>query len=137
MSTVHPLHGNQMKAVAPDETVWLSASAGTGKTQVLSSRVLRLMLQPGIEPSAILCLTFTKAGATEMSGRIKERLAKWVRARPADLAKELQAIGADFGPATLDRARTLFASVLDCPRRGSADRHDPRLFAMAACGLPA
>lgn len=118
MSTVHPLHGNQMKAVAPDETVWLSASAGTGKTQVLSSRVLRLMLQPGVDPSAILCLTFTKAGATEMAARIKERLARWVRAKEADLAKELQAIGADFGPKSLGRARTLFAKVLDCPGGG-------------------
>ena len=58
-ASVHPLHGNQMKAVEPDETVWLSASAGTGKTQVLSSRVLRLLLKPGIEPSQILSLTFT------------------------------------------------------------------------------
>ena len=66
--SIHPLHGNQMKAVEPDETVWLSASAGTGKTQVLSSRVLRLLLKPGVEPSQILCLTFTKAGATEMAG---------------------------------------------------------------------
>ncbi len=118
MSTVYPLHGNQMKAVEPHETVWLSASAGTGKTQVLSSRVLRLMLQPGVEPSAILCLTFTKAGATEMAARIKERLARWVRAKEADLAKELQAIGADFGPKSLARARTLFAKVLDCPGGG-------------------
>ena len=57
----------QQKASNPRELVWLSASAGTGKTQVLSSRVLRLLLQPGVEPSQILCLTFTKAGATEMA----------------------------------------------------------------------
>ncbi len=34
---VHPLHDNQKRAVDPRETVWLSASAGTGKTQVLSA----------------------------------------------------------------------------------------------------
>ena len=44
--TVQPLHGNQIMAVEPADTVWLSASAGTGKTHVLSSRVLRLLLQP-------------------------------------------------------------------------------------------
>ncbi|MEZ5735746.1 MAG: double-strand break repair helicase AddA [Novosphingobium sp.] len=115
---VHPLHGNQMEAVAPEETVWLSASAGTGKTQVLSSRVLRLLLQPRVEPSQILCLTFTRAGATEMAARINDKLAHWVRLDDVRLAEELKAIGADFGPDALARARTLFASVLDCPGGG-------------------
>ncbi len=113
-----PLLGNQMQAVVPEDTVWLSASAGTGKTQVLSSRVLRLLLQPGVEPSQILCLTFTKAGATEMASRINERLAKWVRLGEVALADELKAIGADYGKETIARARTLFASVLDCPGGG-------------------
>ena len=108
------LQGNQRRAVEPGHSVWLSASAGTGKTQVLSSRVLRLLLQPGVDPSQILCLTFTKAGATEMAGRINQRLARWVRLPDTELAAELRAIGAEFGEASLQRARTLFASVLDC-----------------------
>ena len=107
-----------MKAVAPGETVWLSASAGTGKTQVLSARVLRLLLQADVDPSQILCLTFTKAGATEMASRINERLASWVRLEPTQLAQELIAIGADHGPDSQARARTLFAAVLDCPGGG-------------------
>ena len=115
---VYPLHGNQMDAVRPDETVWLSASAGTGKTQVLSSRVLRLLLQPQVEPSQILCLTFTKAGATEMAARINDKLARWVRLDDVRLAEELKAIGAEFGREALARARTLFAAVLDCPGGG-------------------
>lgn len=115
---VFPLHARQLEAVTPDDTVWLSASAGTGKTQVLSSRVLRLLLQPGVEPSQILCLTFTKAGAAEMATRISERLARWVRLDDARLAAELRAIGADWGQPALARARTLFASVLDCPGGG-------------------
>ncbi len=67
MSQVHPLKGQQREAVDPAETVWLSASAGTGKTQVLSARVLRLLLTEGTSPSQVLCLTFTKAGAAEMA----------------------------------------------------------------------
>ncbi len=118
MSTVHPLHGDQMRAVEPEETVWLSASAGTGKTQVLASRVLRLLLQPGVEPASILCLTFTKAGATEMAARINERLAQWVRLPDTELFHHLGAIGAPTDPATRDHARTLFAAVLDCPGGG-------------------
>ncbi|MBB4859826.1 ATP-dependent helicase/nuclease subunit A [Novosphingobium chloroacetimidivorans] len=118
MSGPHRLQGSQMLAVAPEDTVWLSASAGTGKTQVLSSRVLRLLLRPEIEPSQILCLTFTKAGATEMAARINEKLASWVRLDDISLTGELQAIGAVFGPDDRAHARTLFASVLDSPGGG-------------------
>jgi ATP-dependent helicase/nuclease subunit A len=112
------LAGNQMLAVAPEETVWLSASAGTGKTHVLASRVLRLLLQDGVDPSSVLCLTFTKAGATEMATRIKDTLARWVRMDDTALFHELEAIGAPSGPKAVERARRLFAMVLDCPGGG-------------------
>ena len=118
MSRVFPLQDNQRLAVDPGETVWLSASAGTGKTQVLSARVLRLLLQDGVTPGQILCLTFTKAGAAEMATRVNEVLANWVRMAETDLAKQLGHIGAPIDKATLDRARTLFAAVLDCPGGG-------------------
>ncbi|WP_174214261.1 double-strand break repair helicase AddA [Erythrobacter sp. KY5] len=115
---VFPLAENQLGAANPRDNVWLSASAGTGKTQVLSARVLRLLLTPGVEPSQILCLTFTKAGAAEMANRINAVLARWVRLEAGALATELKYLGADFDPETLARARTLFASVLDCPGGG-------------------
>ncbi|MEL6877084.1 MAG: UvrD-helicase domain-containing protein, partial [Pseudomonadota bacterium] len=115
---VYPLAGNQRDAVNPGGNVWLSASAGTGKTQVLSARVLRLLLRKDVDPGQILCLTFTKAGAAEMANRINAVLARWVRMESTDLATELGHLGADRGPETLARARTLFASVLDCPGGG-------------------
>ena len=49
-----------------------------GKTQVLTARVLLLLLK-GARPESILCLTFTKAAAAEMANRIGARLARWVR----------------------------------------------------------
>src|SRR5687768_8852723 len=113
-----PLVGEQRAAVDPRDSVWLSASAGTGKTHVLSSRVLRLLLEEGTEPSDILCLTFTKAGAAEMAVRVNERLARWVRMDDIQLQRELENVGAPFDPKTRDRARSLFASVLDCPGGG-------------------
>ena len=115
---VHPLAGHQRDAVDPRESVWLSASAGTGKTQVLSARVLRLLLEPGADPSQILCLTFTKAGAAEMAVRVGEVLARWVRLKDDRLAVELGHLGAGIDPDTLARARSLFARVLDCPGGG-------------------
>jgi hypothetical protein len=115
---VFRLEGNQREAVDPRDNVWLSASAGTGKTQVLSARVLRLLLRKDVDPSQILCLTFTKAGAAEMANRINAVLARWVRLDSTTLGKELGYLGADIGPETQARARTLFASVLDCPGGG-------------------
>ena len=111
------LIGNQAAASDPALHVWLAASAGTGKTQVLSARVYRLLLR-GIDPGAILCLTFTKAGAAEMADRINDRLARWVRMAERDLKADLIALGEDPAPAMLARARTLFARVLDAPGGG-------------------
>ena len=95
----------------------LSASAGTGKTHVLTSRVLRLLIR-GTPPSSILCLTFTKAGAAEMANRIGERLAHWVRLPDAELALELGNLCEDYDPPMRDRARRLFAEVLEAPGGG-------------------
>lgn len=109
------LDGGQRAAAQPQDHVWLGASAGTGKTQVLSARVLRLMLA-GVSPEAILCITFTKAGAAEMAHRIHERLAMWVRMADGDLRLDLAALGADWAePGILDRTRSLFATVIDSP----------------------
>jgi ATP-dependent helicase/nuclease subunit A len=66
----------QFEASSPANSIWVEASAGTGKTKVLSDRVLRLLLS-GVNPSRILCLTYTKAAASEMNNRILERLSKW------------------------------------------------------------
>ncbi|MGB5076378.1 MAG: double-strand break repair helicase AddA [Sphingorhabdus sp.] len=113
-----PLIKAQLDAVMPADNIWLSASAGTGKTQVLTARVIRLLLEEGVEPENLLCITFTKAGASEMAERINQLLASWVQLDEADLANDLQAVGADFGPATIQRARQLFAKVLDAPGGG-------------------
>jgi len=109
------LDGDQLRASAPRDHAALSASAGTGKTHVLTARVLRLLLQrgPRVDPSAILCLTFTKAGAAEMAERIHQRLAHWVRLDDARLRKELFALGEPNDDDAIARARTLFARVLE------------------------
>jgi len=113
----YPLEGAQEAASDPLVHAALSASAGTGKTHVLTSRVLRLLLR-GTPPSSILCLTFTKAGAAEMANRLGERLAHWVRLSEADLGLELKNLCEDYSPEMRVRARRLFAEVLDAPGGG-------------------
>jgi len=107
----------QARASDPSSHVWLAASAGTGKTQVLAARVYRLLLD-GTNPGAILCLTFTKAGAAEMASRINQRLARWVRAPEQDLRADLVALHVPVTRTNMQRARTLFAKVLDAPGGG-------------------
>ena len=111
------LAGDQLRASSPRDHAALSASAGTGKTHVLTARVLRLLLA-GVDPSSILCLTFTKAGAAEMADRIHARLAHWVRLNDADLRKELFSLGESNDDEAVANARTLFARVLDAKGGG-------------------
>ena len=85
------LGGEQALAADPAAHAALSASAGSGKTQVLTARVLRLLLG-GARPESILCLTFTKAAAAEMANRIGARLAAWVRLPDKLLRKDLFAL---------------------------------------------
>ncbi len=107
--------GPQRRAAAPRASVWVSASAGTGKTRVLIDRLLWLMLD-GTDPARILCLTFTRAAAAEMSNRLNEELARWATLRSGALAQALHDLtGRLPGDAEVARARQLFARVLDTP----------------------
>ncbi len=103
----------QILAAEPDRSTWLSANAGSGKTSVLTNRVARLLLR-GVKPGNILCLTYTKAAASEMQNRLFQTLGKWAMLDDADLKQALTDLGE---PATneLSRARTLFARAIDTP----------------------
>ncbi|WP_088342834.1 MULTISPECIES: double-strand break repair helicase AddA [Rhodomicrobium] len=105
----------QMMAADPACSAWVSANAGTGKTYVLVLRVLRLLLS-GAPPQSILCLTFTKAAAAEMSNRLIARLGAWAAKPDAGLTTELTGI-LERAPTAdeLAFARCLFAKVLDAP----------------------
>ena len=76
MTTLHPASLAQIIAARPDRSTWLSANAGSGKTRVLTNRVARLLLD-GVNPQHILCLTYTKAAASEMQIRLFDTLGTW------------------------------------------------------------
>ena len=105
----------QNEAANPDSSVWVEASAGTGKTKVLSDRVLRMLLS-GIDASKILCLTYTKAAAVEMNTRISKRLGEWAIIDDDKLKEELgKIIGKEVSEKHINNARILFAKVHDTP----------------------
>jgi len=105
----------QRDASDPERSVWVTANAGSGKTYVLTARVLRLLLS-GAKPEEILCLTYTKAAAAEMRGRVAERLGQWALESEDELIKDLTALsGVPPTPAMRLRARSLFARALEAP----------------------
>ncbi len=105
----------QLQASDPLASVWVGASAGSGKTKVLTDRVLRLMLA-GTPPARILCLTFTKAAAAEMAIRINRTLGTWATLPEDKLTTRLTELcGAEPSAETRTAARRLFARVVDCP----------------------
>ena len=107
-----PAHA-QSQATNPHASVWVAASAGSGKTKILVDRVLSLLLQ-NIPPERILCLTFTKAAAAEVANRIHQKLLQWATLPESVLDKDLAYLrGNTADAATLARARRLFAYVLD------------------------
>ncbi|MGH1398573.1 MAG: double-strand break repair helicase AddA [Alphaproteobacteria bacterium] len=113
----------QRRAAAPQNSIWVNASAGTGKTKVLTDRVLRLLLPREAEPNGtpahkILGLTFTKAGASEMALRINETLGQWAVIDEQLLQQKLQQLlGRTPNDNELKKARRLFAEVIDTPDR--------------------
>ncbi|RDC73963.1 double-strand break repair helicase AddA [Rhodovulum sp. 12E13] len=107
---------HQVQAADPTASTWLAANAGSGKTRVLTDRVARLLLA-GTAPQNVLCLTYTKAAASEMQNRLFRRLGEWSMAPDAALAHTLEVLGADAprDAATLARARRLFARAIETP----------------------
>lgn len=98
----------------PEISAWVAANAGAGKTYTLANRVARLLMLPGSKPGRILCLTFTKAAAAEMQGRLFRQLGEWAMLPDKDLRDAIVRIGGD-AHGDLREARRLFAGALETP----------------------
>ncbi|MGH6803296.1 MAG: double-strand break repair helicase AddA, partial [Methyloceanibacter sp.] len=104
---------NQSRASDPSASAWVSANAGTGKTEVLVRRSLRLLLA-GFRPESILCLTYTKTAAAEMQNRLLKVLAEWATIKGEALREKLSALmGRTPDEKNLRIARRLFARALE------------------------
>ncbi|MBC8013500.1 MAG: double-strand break repair helicase AddA, partial [Methyloceanibacter sp.] len=104
---------NQARASDPSASAWVSANAGTGKTEVLVRRSLRLLLA-GFRPESILCLTYSKTAAAEMQNRLLKELAGWATIPTEDLRGTLSGL-MGYAPEDEDLriARRLFARALE------------------------
>ncbi len=108
-----PATERQNSASTPLASTWLSANAGSGKTKVLTDRVARLLLA-GVSPQNILCLTYTKAAASEMQNRLFKLLGVWAMKPDTQLRTDLARLGEDPGD-DLGPTRALFARAIETP----------------------
>lgn len=118
MAKKHKLSPEQDIAANPLENIWVQANAGTGKTSVLVQRLLRILFRtPDCGASGILCLTYTKAGASEMRNRILKALREWAMASEDELAEMLDGIAAhkEITQADVLHAREIFFTYIDNP----------------------
>lgn len=106
--------GEQLKASDPNVSAWVSANAGSGKTHVLTERVIRLLLT-GSMPEKILCITFTKAAAANMATRVFRTLSEWTALDDDALDQRITALDLKPSPALRALARRLFAVAIETP----------------------
>ena len=107
---------NQDMAANPTENVWVQANAGTGKTSVLTGRLLRILFRTkDVKRSGILCLTYTNAGAGEMRNRILNELKKWALLPDNDMRILLEGVSENqkITDSDIAHAREIFFTYID------------------------
>jgi ATP-dependent helicase/nuclease subunit A len=109
MTPADPLH-----AADPARNASVHASAGTGKTWLLVTRIVRLLLAE-TPPECILAVTFTRKAAAEMQQRVTERLRELAGAAPAELDAMLRLYGITPDDAMRARASRLHEALLFNP----------------------
>ncbi len=113
-----PLSPDQDRAANPQDNVWVQANAGTGKTSVLTQRLLRILFRtPDITKSGVLCLTYTNAGAGEMRNRILRELKNWALLSDDDMCVLLDGVAKNKKITSDDiaHAREIFFTYIDNP----------------------
>ena len=103
---------NNYIALNPQHSVVVEACAGSGKTWLLVSRIVRLLLD-GVQPGEILAITFTRKAAQEMQARLHEWL-HLLAVQDDDTVREFLRERAldDIDAAMLSRARGLYRDAL-------------------------
>ena len=109
------LSDRSIEAADPRSSASVQASAGSGKTWLLVSRLIRLLLA-GVAPDRILAVTFTRKAAGEMQERLHARLRELVSADDATLDELLAVMDETPGPEIRRRARTLYETLLRSPQ---------------------
>ncbi len=104
-----------LQSADPRINAAVMASAGTGKTWLLVTRIVRLLLA-GARADGILAITFTRKAAGEMLARLNDRLLEFVHLDDDALDSALENIGLNPNTELRQRARGLYERLLFNPR---------------------
>ncbi len=105
---------SQQKASNPGSSCWVNASAGSGKTKVLIDKIIRLLLHSA-KPERILCLTFSRAAASEMQQRLMKRVELLAKASESEIIEELASLGETPDKEQITRAKNLYLVIQSQP----------------------
>ncbi len=100
-----------LESTKPGSNANVFASAGSGKTWLLITRICRLLLA-GAAPQQILAITFTRKSAADMRSRLHEKLQNWAVMPEQELRTELSSINEKVSIENLARARALYEQLL-------------------------
>jgi ATP-dependent helicase/nuclease subunit A len=99
------------RTTSPYGNFVVHAAAGTGKTWLLTSRIIHLLLT-GANPGSVLAITFTRKAAAEIQERVSSRLLEMAGCTDAELIRRLQEIGCEVTPSIQQNARRLYEQLL-------------------------
>lgn len=108
-----------LDALDPGRSAVVEACAGSGKTWLLASRIVRLLLA-GARPAEILAITFTRKAACEIEARVVDWLRLLATAEDDEVRHFLRERGATTDAGTLHRARGLYEQLTHGAQPGLA-----------------
>ena len=102
---------NINKYLQPGESVNVIASAGTGKTWFIISKILRLLLDD-VAPEKITAITFTRKSTAEMQTRLNDKIEYWASSTEQEILNDLHQIGISNNLTHyINKARKLFLKI--------------------------
>ena len=104
----------QQKASNPNSSYWVNASAGSGKTKVLIDRIIRLLLHCA-NPDRILCLTFSRAAASEMQQRLLQKIKLFAEISESTITDELLSLGEQPTSNNITKLKSLYSIIQSQP----------------------
>ena len=101
---------NIHKILLPNKSCLVNASAGTGKTWILISKILRLLLED-VNPENITAITFTKKAANEMRERLDLRVESWLKMSDEEIKEDLKTLGIKANKKYIKCAKDIYFKI--------------------------
>ena len=118
---------NQKKAHDLNRHISVTAGAGSGKTEVLANRYLKILLESNVSVRGVVAITFTEKAAAELKVRVLEKIAEKTTSRAGNdrLQAKLETIREEFTAAPISTIHAFCARILrEYPVKGIGSGFD-------------